>query len=507
MTPAAVATALLIAGGIAGVGWMLWPMLKPDPVQSDPDEPEDEPDAPPVSPAVLRIQALLDRGVADDDAPREWTRWQAMLPDAPRRIDVDLAPAERLPILRTADQGVLVVPIASAVLEVADPPDDLPPVLRGRRQGRAFHAVELACEANLYLDLVEVLRVLPVIGVELEARGIADASLTVELVDGAEADALVAGGEVSAVAAWLAGMDSPRVVPDPDGAEGVRSWHFAIEVDGSSAGTLGIRAEMAPVADGIARDHLPWAGVATWESGERIVESGATPQDVVARVVADTDLPDPDVIWEASQQTWAWSGLELAELAAVGHYLTEEGIDVLRLVEDAFADGSLPKPDLHDEAQSLTAAAVLNWVGVVHRRGGYPNRAIGLLDAALVACAPDDDDNRADIHYNRGYARLQTAMVRAPEPTGPGDLHLAVFPVLSDEEIASLETARQDFALAARLNPNDPHAWSQQAVIHQLRGENDAASDAWLQAATRTRDEDVQRQLRDNAAAVAAGEG
>ena len=56
---------------------------------------------------------------------------------------------------------------------------------------------------------------------------------------------------------------------------------------------------------------------------------------------------------------------------------------------------------------------------------------------------------------------------------------------------ALLDAALRDFTLASGLNPTDPDAWSQVAVVRQLQGDLAAASEAWLQAATRSHDEAV----------------
>ncbi|MCB9679770.1 MAG: hypothetical protein H6737_31985 [Alphaproteobacteria bacterium] len=474
MTPFTVATAILVLGGLGGVAWMLWPALQ------EAREPEPEADEPGDGTDVdARMRVLVERGSAEDDDTVPWDDRRPMLPDEPRRVPWELAPAEKLPVIRDA-KGVFLLPISGALLAVGP---EAPPVLRGRRQGRAFHAVRL--EPGVYLDLVECIRLLPVIGIELDARGIEGRE--VRLYD--DLEAIGANDEqLDALAPWLAGMAGPRVVPDA--VDGARSWAFRF-----GEATLEVKAWIPAVAEGVRSDRLVWAGILTWEGAERIVDSGATPLEVLDRLVDDGAS-----VREQSLEAWRWSRPELTELAAVGHYLDEQGVPVVGLLRDAFADHTVPQPDLHDEAQSLTAAAVLNWVAVVHRRAGYPKRAIGLLDAALKACRPDDDDNRADIHYNRGYCRLQALMARPPEATGVGDLHVAAFDDAPSAE--ALEPARQDFELASRLNPSDSHAWSQIAIIHLLRGEKPAAEEAWLQAATRTSDPDAQMQLMQNARAA-----
>ncbi|MEZ4317272.1 MAG: hypothetical protein R3F61_07200 [Myxococcota bacterium] len=469
MTPFLVLTGVLVVGGLGGVAWMLWPVLperaRPA-VEVDHSGPTD---------VARRLKGLRERGSAPDDAEHVWSERQPMLPDEPRRVPWDFAPAERLPVLVTSS-GVFLVPIASALLQV-DP--EAPEVLRGRRQGRAFHAVRL--EPGLYLDLVEALRLLPVIGVELVGRGIEEREI--RLFDdlgsiGASDD------DLDALAPWLAGVPGPRVVPEGDG---IREWVFAI-----AGAELAVKAWIPALAEGIREDRLRWAAVATWR-GETLetVEGGATPLDVLERLVDDAPA-----VRARSLEAWRWSRVELAELAAVGHYLEEQEIPVRALLDDAFADGAFPMADLHDEAQSLTAAAVLNWAAVVHRRAGYPKRALGLLDAALVTCAPSDDDSRADIYYNRGYCRLQAALAVDGPEAGKG------LPSPTDAQAAELELARRDFELASRLNPDDPHAWAQQAVILQLVGSREPAQDAWLQAATRTGDPVAQRQLLANADAL-----
>ena len=145
-------------------------------------------------------------------------------------------------------------------------------------------------------------------------------------------------------------------------------------------------------------------------------------------------------------------------------------------------------------------AAVLNWAGVVVRRHGMPRASLGYFDAGLSVV--QDPDNRADLHYNRGYARLHAASTGL-EPTEHERLHAFTF---DEPDAALLDAALRDFTLASGLNPTDPDAWSQVAVVRQLQGDLAAASEAWLQAATRSHDEAVRQRMLANAEALRATE-
>jgi len=452
MSPILAATALLVLGGVAGMGWMLWPSLRPEPPAATDEEAQS-------SDSRARLDVLLEAGCEPDDSEVCWDQTQPMLPDEPRRIPWDFAVAEVLPVIHDGDRHYL-VPLSSALIQLDDP--DAPDIFCGRRQGRVFHGVRL--EAGLYLDLIEALRLLPIIAVELDARGIQ--SREIELHGGMDEVGAPEEG-LATVASWLAGMPGPRVLPEGDGS---RPWRFVV-----GGHTVELLADLPALAQGIRSDELGWAGV-LWMGA--LSESGATPLELLEGLVDDAPA-----LHRASLERWRWSRPELTELSSLGHYLEQQQIGILALVRDAFADHTVPMPDLHDELQSLVAAAVLNWVAVVHRRAGYPRRAVGLLDAALRATAPTDDDTRADIHHNRGTCRFQIAL---DGDSGPEDLQ----PVL------------QDFELAARLNPGDPHCWVQIALVHELLDQPKKAEDAWLQAATRTREPDAQMQLVANAQAM-----
>jgi hypothetical protein len=273
--------------------------------------------------------------------------------------------------------------------------------VRGRRQGRAFHAVRL--HDDIFLDLVEMVRVLPVVGCDLIARGIHSREVTFH----ADLEALQSasghtGEALDVSAAWLLGGDGGRVIPESEGAA-----VFSVAIDG---GRLEVLAWMPAVARGIARDRLEWAGVATWRrDGVVVVDAGATPRTVLAALGLEVET-----IRAASLETWRWSRDELIEVAGVAHHLEGQGVDIAALLDDAFADGTVPVPAGPED--TTVVAAVLNWRGAVARRSGRTRHAVAVFDAALAVCGPDDDDNRADIHYNRGYARLQGLMAGPRKP-------------------------------------------------------------------------------------------
>lgn len=481
MTPFEIATGLLVLGGIAGAAWTLWPVIRGEAEPDGSDDPPDDGE----SDWMDRLRALVGQGDAEDEG-LPWTERHPMLADVPRRIPADLVPWDVLPLV-VHDGEAWLLPLGSALLRV---PAGSGPIVRGRRHGRAFHVVCVGEDVGV--DLVELVRLVPVLAAELRARGIDSTEIGLYAdVDGfSAATGLGPDAIVGAIAPWLVGDEAPRVVPEGEGVSTVR-WTLG-------DGALEVRSWTPAVARGIARDRLAWAGVASWtRDGRQVVDAGATSLEVLTAMGVGASIR------ASSLETWRWSRDELLELAGVGHHLEREGIDVTALVDDAFADRTVPVPSAPDDA--LVATAVLNWRAVVLRRAGRTRDAVAALDAALSICAPDDDDNRADILYNRGYARLQGLMSGPPVAAGSpeSELHQAGFVEIPPPE--ALHPALGDFEQASRLNPSDPHAWSQQAVVHQLLGDARKAEDCWLQAATRTKDTEAHVQLLQNARAARDG--
>jgi hypothetical protein len=414
-----VAAALGIVAALGAAAWTALPsLLAPEP---EPDEPED---VFATGDVAQRVAALSERVLRDDDDPRPWSRHP--LQGDPERLPAHLVPARSLVVL---DGHVL--PLHPALLAATGGGD----VLRGRRQGRPIHAVRL--REGLYLDLIEALRLLPVIGLELAGRGLGG---EVVVVDPADLD-----DELPVVCPWLLTGEGPRVTSDDEGAR-----TFALTI-----GTTTVEATvwMPDVAAGIAADELRWAGSIRADAEQT---TAATDPSILASLQLEATPP------------LGWTRSELLELAAVLHQLEQQDVDVSTLLLEVFADRRAPMPDLHDERQALVTAAVMNWVGAAHRRAGRPRAALAALEAAEAVCAPLDDDNRGDITHNRGLSWL--------------DLH--------GSDPAALEAAAAAFTQSARLHPTDAEPWVHLALVRHLQGRAEAAADAWLQAATHAPDSD-----------------
>lgn len=450
--PFEIAAILLFVGGAVGVGWALLPWLRSQRLEVDPDL---------VDPAELesdlddRLTTLLQRSMTDGDAPAPWERRLPMATG--RRVAAPFRPSDAVLAVLTEEQAFL---LPLDLLHASAPGPD---VQRGRSFGRPLHAVRL--RDDLYLDLVAAARVLPLFAAELEAL---TPHRTLEVFD--DLDAVLATERIAVVVCpWLIEADQPAAIPE---GEGLVTSRFELRGE-----PLVVEAWMPAVRRGAQASEPTQAARIRW--GEAIEAGG---------LVADARGP-----LEADDTTFQWTREELMELAAVGHRLEGDGLE-RELVEAAFVDRAVPVPG--DDEAALVAAAVLNWAGVVVRRNGAPLRSLGYFDAGLSIVA--DPDNRADLLYNRGYARLHAASASL-RPTGHERLQTFTFEGV-DTDV--LEAALRDFTLASGLNPTDPDAWSQIAVVRQLLGNRTAASEAWLQAATRVDDEAVRQRMLANAEAL-----
>ncbi len=107
------------------------------------------------------------------------------------------------------------------------------------------------------------------------------------------------------------------------------------------------------------------------------------------------------------------------------------------------------------------------------------------------------DAQRQELHYNRGYSRLQTLMSELSSPAETSPLRVAGFH--SDPDPDVLRACADDFDAAARLDPNDATAWSQKGLVAQLLGQFEPAALAWERAAELTPDIELSATCRDNA--------
>lgn len=409
-------------GMAAGLGVAAW-MALPTALAKTEETPK--PDVFTTGDVARRLAVLHERAIREDDDPRPWTLTPLVV-DGPR-LPSALMPARQVVLL--GDDVLL--PLHAALLTIIGGDD----VVRGRRQGRPIHAIRL--HDDLYIDLVEALRLLPVIGLELAARKLhGDARLL---------PATDLTTDVQLVAPWLLTGDGPRITSE-DAGERVFQLSLAGRV-------LTTRVWMPTVIGGLSDDSPRAAGEILLD-GHRC--TGATSHEDLTALGLQASPPI------------GWTRVELLELAAVLQQLESQGVDVSPLLLEVFADRRGPMPDLHDERQALVTSAVLNWVGAAHRRAGRPRAALAALEAALRVSAPTDDDNRGDIEHNRGLAWL--------------DLHAV--------DDSALHHATAAFTNSARLHPTDAAPWVQLALVHTLNNDASAAEDAWLQAATHAPDTD-----------------
>lgn len=461
--PFEIAVTLLVLGGVAGAMWVLSPLFRPPTSEA-------EPDLGPIQADWGHLRDLLALATDEHDAAEPWVDRAPLLAGG-LRIPSPFRPVHAILAVVEPERAIL-LPLVDLLLEPSEPTGE--PVLRGRSLGKAIHAVRL--EGTLYLDLVSASRYLPVIGAELATL---TSSTTVRRFEDLQ-DLLSQTGlqedQVTLVAPWLVEAWESRVVP---GGPGVR--RFAFEFEGRE---LAVTAWMPAVARGVEAGRAAWAGIAELE-GHR--EASVLDPEAAAGLGV-----------ERAGETWCWTADELLEMGAMGQRLDQDDLPLLGFIEEAFADRRVPVPD-HEQGH-LIAAAVLNWAGVIVRRSGLPMRAIGFFDAGLSVCGEGQEDNRADLLYNRGYARLH-GLAGALVPTEHQRLQTFVFPENLDR--SGLDAAMRDFTLASGLNPTDPDSWSQMALIHQLRGNPEQASEAWMQAATRSWDEEVKQTMLANARALA----
>lgn len=429
-----VAALLVALAGLGVVGRTVIPLLgRPEPEEDDgPDLPAD---------VLLALRALDERALLDDDDGTPWI--SAPLVPGDERLPSDLRPWDGVV---TVGDGAL-LPLGTCLLASGSEE----PVLRGRRQGRPLHAVRL--REGLFFDLYEGARLLPVLAVELAARGLPSELL----LDSQEA---AAGRDL--VAAWLVTGEGPRVLPEGDDLRSA-----SLLLDGHPVRTV---AHLPTLRRGLEEDALRWAGEITLDDQR---STGATsPADLTALDLS----PTPPV---------GWTRRELLELAAVLQQLERQDVDLSAFLLEVFADrvGPVPDPQADPttrEEQGLVAAALLNWVGAAHRRSGRPRAGLAALDAAEAALPPDDDDTRGDVHHNRGLCWLD---LRSVDPD-------------------ALDAAVRSFQAALRARPDDADPWIQLALVHHLRDDLPSAAEAWLQAATRVpRDEERKAILLANAAA------
>lgn len=421
-----VAALIVALAGLGAVGRTVLPMLRPATPTAPP--------GPSLGPDIdLALQALDDRILLDDDDPTPWTL--GPLEPGAERLPSDLRPWDGV-----VTAGDHLVPLGSCLLATGHDGD----LLRGRRQGRAIHAVRLV--GDVFLDLYEASRLLPVLAVELDARA---APRELSLADRAQADGL------ELLAAWSVTGTGPRVVPE---GEGARSWELTLEGE-----ALRVEAWIPDVRTGLVEDALRWAGVARLGDTSSV---GGTPPTVL------------DHLALAASEPVGWTRRELLELAAVLQQLESQDVDLSAFLLEVFADHRAPAPDpaappQTREEQALVCAALLNWVGASHRRAGRPRAGLAVLDAALSVCGPDDTDTLGDIHHNRGLCWLD---LRALEPH-------------------ALDEASASFSRSTDLHPADPAPWLQTALVHHLRDDLEAAAEAWLQAATRVPGDDERKAI------------
>lgn len=462
VTPFGIAVVLLGVVGTTGVLWVLWPAIRPAPPPAD-DEADHE--LPISDDALARLRLLEDLFEADEDGPVPWTRRAPLLPEQP--LTAPFRPSDAI-LAVVDDARIYLLPLQLIERSETDAPP--PAVLRGRVLGRAFHAVHL--QGEVYLDLIAGARVLPIVGAEL--AGQTDVRSLSLFRDVEHLLAETGTDSVVALAPWLEEDWHQRILPEGDGA---RSFVFSL-----LGNPLEVEAWMPAVRVGVERGEPVCAGR---------IRFGNHAESAIVDEAALEGLGG-----EWASESWYWSREALLELASVGMRLSEEGIDVFPFVREAFLDRQIP--EAVDDQDRLVVAGVLNWAGVVVRKAGLPQRALGFFDAGLEVCGEGQEDNRADLHYNRGYARLHAACAYL-DPTEHE--RIQVFTFADDVPPELLEAALRDFTIASGLSPNDPDAWSQIALIEQLRGRRAQASEAWLQAATRVRDEAVRQALLANAEA------
>ncbi len=402
--------ASVVLGGVLAALYALAPAVRPllRPAR----------DTPPLD-LQMALARLRDRVVLDDDDPRPWS-------DEPLRPGEERLPPDLRPwngVAWVDGERPAVLPLGPCLFAA-----DGGELLVGRRQGRPIQAVRL--RPGVYLDLYEATRLLPVLLVELEARGLLG---PIHLTDAAPE------GEAEAVAPWLISGEGPRIVPEDEARDGT------LTIEGHP---VRLRVWMPEVADGLREDALRWAGEVQFGAHR---STGATSPEVLAALAIE---PGPTV---------GWTRRELLELAGIMRQLEAQDVDLSSFLLEAFADRVAPRPEPACEDDRLLVAALLNWVGATHRRAGRPRTALAVLDAALRACGPEDDDNIADIHHNRGLCWID----------------------LRNHDPEALAHAWEAFELSARHQPADAAPWIQMALVQHLHGDHEAAAEAWLQAASR----------------------
>ncbi|MCA9569241.1 MAG: hypothetical protein KC656_15435, partial [Myxococcales bacterium] len=267
------------AGGLGAVVWALLPWLRPPETPAAPDLPPD---------VALALQKIHERVVLTDDDGTPWL--PSPLRPGEERLPADLRPWEGVVVLEGPSPAL--VPLGPCLLEAHGAPD----LLVGRRQGRPILAARI--EGDVYLDLFEAVRLLPVLGVELAARGL-DGPLALYREGDVPHETLVAA------APWLVSGVGGRVVPE---GEGSRAFRFRL-----AGKDVEVTAWMPTVARGITEDGLRWAGTLAF-AGHTC--TGATTAEDLERlgVAGATDI--------------GWTRRELLELAAILQQLESQDVDL-----------------------------------------------------------------------------------------------------------------------------------------------------------------------------------